>query len=54
VVAPEERKVMNEAINQGVALSAIRRGSKLERSLRQLADRVAPARAAQFGTGRVF
>ena len=46
VVAPEERRLMNEAINQGVALSAIRRGSKLERSVEQLADLVSPGRAS--------
>lgn len=54
IVAPEERKLMNEAINQGVALSTIRRGTKLDKALRSLADRVAPARASQTRTGRVF
>jgi Flp pilus assembly CpaE family ATPase len=45
VVAPEERKLMNEAINQGVALAAIRRGSKLERAVEQLASLVSPGHA---------
>ena len=54
VVAPEERKLMGEAINQGVALSMLRRGTKLEKALIQLADRAAPARAAQTRTGRKF
>jgi pilus assembly protein CpaE len=47
VVAPEERKLMNEAINQGVAISTIRRGSKLEKAIEQLADLIIPARAAK-------
>jgi pilus assembly protein CpaE len=46
VVAPEERRLMNEAINQGVALSTIRRGSKLERSVEQLAALVSPGQAS--------
>jgi len=54
VVAPEERKLMGEAINQGVALSMLRRGTKLEKALVQLAERVAPARAQQTRTGRKF
>lgn len=48
VVAPEDRKLMNEAINQGLAISALRRGSKLEKALQQIADRVAPERAAHI------
>ena len=46
VVAPEERKLMNEAINQGVALATVRRGSKLERAVEQLAGLVSPGHAA--------
>ena len=46
VVAPEERKLMNEAINQGVALSSVRHGSKLERAVDELANLVSPGRAA--------
>jgi len=54
VVAPEERKLMGEAINQGVALSMLRRGTKLEKALAQLAERAAPARTAKTRTGRNF
>jgi len=35
---PEDRKVMDEAINQGVAISTIRRGTKLEKALIALAE----------------
>ena len=45
VQIPEERKLMNEAINQGVALSTIRRGSKIEKALGQLAAQLVPTRA---------
>lgn len=44
IVAPEDRKLMNEAINQGVGLSALRRGSKLEKAIIDLADRLVPTR----------
>jgi pilus assembly protein CpaE len=54
VVAPEDRKLMGEAINQGVALSMLRRGTKLEKAMTQIAERAAPARAAQTRTGRKF
>jgi pilus assembly protein CpaE len=37
-VVPEDRKVMNDAINQGVAISTIRRGTKLEKALIALAE----------------
>lgn len=37
-VLPEDRKVMDEAINQGVAISAVRRGTKLEKALIALAE----------------
>lgn len=46
VLLPEDRKVVVEAINQGVAISAIKRGTKLEKALASLAERVAPATAA--------
>lgn len=46
VVVPEERKLMNEAINQGVALRDVRRGSKLEKALVRLGELVAPATSA--------
>lgn len=41
VVIPEDRKTMTAAINQGVELSAIRRGTKLEKAITELADKVA-------------
>jgi pilus assembly protein CpaE len=41
VVIPEDRKIMNAAINQGVELSAVRRGTKLEKAVGELADKVA-------------
>lgn len=37
-VVPEDRKVMDDAINQGVAISTIRRGTKLEKALIALAE----------------
>jgi pilus assembly protein CpaE len=51
VVIPEDRRVMNAAINQGQQISAIRRGTKLEKAIVGLADRMAgatvPAKAAR-------
>jgi pilus assembly protein CpaE len=41
VVIPEDRKTMTAAINQGVELSAVRRGTKLEKAVGELADKVA-------------
>jgi len=37
-VLPDERKLMDEAINQGVAIASIRRGTKLEKALVALAE----------------
>jgi pilus assembly protein CpaE len=46
VVLPEDRRAMNAAINQGVELSTIRRGTKLEKALIQMAGAIhAPAAA---------
>jgi pilus assembly protein CpaE len=43
-VLPEDRKLMDDAINQGVAISSIRRGTKLEKALMALAESLrAPA-----------
>lgn len=39
-VLPEDRKVVAEAINQGVAINAIKRGTKLEKALVALADSI--------------
>jgi Flp pilus assembly CpaE family ATPase len=41
VVLPEDRRTMCAAINQGVELSAVRRGTKLEKGLVELGDKVA-------------
>ncbi|MGA0604102.1 AAA family ATPase [Caulobacter sp. KR2-114] len=40
VVLPEDRRLMNAAINQGVELSAIKRGAKLEKAIAELSERV--------------
>lgn len=53
VQIPDDRKLMNEAINQGVAISVLRRGSKLEKGLEALAACIAPAQAAP-SRGRRF
>jgi pilus assembly protein CpaE len=45
IVLPEDRRLMNDAIAQGCQLSTIRRGSKLEKALAELAAVVAPAAA---------
>lgn len=48
VLLPEDRKLVVEAINQGVALHSIKRGTKLEKALVALADSIhAPAMAAE-------
>jgi len=41
VIIPEDERVMTAAINQGLELSAVRRGTKLEKAIQQLADRIA-------------
>jgi len=41
VVIPEDRRTMTAAINQGVELSAVRRGTKLEKAIGDLARRMA-------------
>jgi pilus assembly protein CpaE len=50
VQIPDDARVMGEAINQGVMLKAIRRGTKLEKALSDLADRLAPV-ATEKGRG---
>ena len=42
VVIPEDRKLMMAAINQGVEISSIRRGSKLERGISELTHLLVP------------
>lgn len=41
VIIPEDRKTMHAAINQGVDLASVRRGTKLEKAIGDLADRIA-------------
>jgi len=43
IVIPEDTKVMNAAINQGQQIASIRRGTKLEKAIAGLADRIAGA-----------
>jgi pilus assembly protein CpaE len=43
VVVPEDRKLMYAAINQGVEIANIRRGSKIEKAIEELAAHYAPA-----------
>ncbi len=40
-VLPEDRRTMTAAINQGVELSAVRRGTKLEKAIAELGAKVA-------------
>jgi pilus assembly protein CpaE len=47
VVVPEDRKLMYAAINQGVELSSLRRGAKIEKSIGELARLIAPRAAAE-------
>ncbi len=46
VVIPEERRLMDESIAQGCEISAIRRGSKLEKAIVELAGKLAPVAVA--------
>ena len=46
LVIPEDRRLMHQAIDQGVSLASVRRGSKIEAAIDRLADMVAPARVA--------
>jgi len=41
VVAPDDRPTMLAAINQGVALSSVKRGTKLEKAVADLAEKIA-------------
>lgn len=52
VVIPEDRRTMMAALNQGVELATIRRGTKLEKAIGELADKVAataPVAASRRG-----
>lgn len=41
VVIPEDRRTMSAAINQGLTIGAVRRGTKLEKAIAELCERVA-------------
>ncbi len=43
VVVPEDRRLMDEAIAQGREISGVRRGSKLEKAIAELAGALTPA-----------
>jgi pilus assembly protein CpaE len=52
VVVPEDRRTMSAAINQGVELSAIRRGTKIEKAIGELAQKITqPAVVSARGRG---
>jgi pilus assembly protein CpaE len=47
VVVPEDRRVMTAAVNQGLGIAAVRRGTKLEKAIGELADKVAARASVQ-------
>jgi len=53
VLIPEDRRLMNEAVNQGAAIWTIRRESKLEKALRLVVGQISAARAATQPAGRI-
>ncbi len=53
VLIPEDRKLMNAAVNEGAAISRIRRGGKLEKALRGLVSEISVARIAAASAGKV-
>jgi len=48
-VIPEDRAMMNEAIAQGCELSSVRTGTKVERSIAELAGSIVPIPVAAEG-----
>lgn len=52
VVVPEDRRTMLAAINEGLELSQVKRGTKLEKAVAELADRVGEPVAASVIGGR--
>jgi pilus assembly protein CpaE len=52
VIVPEDRKLMFAAINQGVELSALRRGSKIEKAIGELAQLLVPQSTMEAAKGR--
>jgi pilus assembly protein CpaE len=47
-ILPEDRRSMNMAINQGLELAAVRRGTKLEKVIAELANRIGAGALAQL------
>jgi pilus assembly protein CpaE len=47
VVVPEDRKLMDAAINQGVEIASVRRGSKIEKAIAVLAALLSPEAVAE-------
>ena len=41
IILPEDARVVGAAVNQGLMLSALRRGSKIEKSVAQFAELLA-------------
>jgi pilus assembly protein CpaE len=52
VVVPEDRRTMLAAANQGVEISAVRRGTKLEKAIAELAAKVSTLASASPGKRR--
>jgi len=52
VTIPEDRKLMNSAVNEGAAITQLRRGTKLEKALRQLVSAISAARVARANSRR--
>jgi pilus assembly protein CpaE len=52
VMIPEDRRLVNEAVNQGAALWTIRRESKVEKALRLVVNQINAARVASQTAGR--
>jgi pilus assembly protein CpaE len=51
-ILPEDGKLMNAAIAQGVSLSAVRAGAKLDKGIQKIADTLLPAAAPVKRPGR--
>jgi pilus assembly protein CpaE len=49
LVVPEDQRLMDAALNQGLELAAVRRGSKLEKAVALFADAVAAGAKARSG-----
>jgi pilus assembly protein CpaE len=51
LLVPEDRALMNDAVAQGCEISSIRTGSKLEKSIGQLANMIVPATTSAGSAG---